>query len=46
MSKYYAFWRMGYLNSWVDATKLAAARDKGLITSDEYNAIIAEKAAQ
>ena len=38
-SPFYAFWEMCYRNKWVTLEQVQTARDKGIITEDEYTEI-------
>lgn len=40
MSAYFPFWEMCYRNRWVTLEQLQAARDREIITGDEYDAIV------
>ena len=39
-SPYFAFWQMCYRNKWVTLEQVEQARDKGIITAEEYAEII------
>ena len=39
MSKYFNFWKMCYSNGWVTLEQVENAKDKGIITEDEYISI-------
>lgn len=39
ISPFFAFWAMCYRNKWVTLKQLQAARDKGIITAEEYSDI-------